>query len=400
MDLQTFRRLLTDEGRAALADATALRPNEASYLSCFTRLSKRHPPELARAALETLLLRDRARIKFSRADVMYFTREALEQASGETVSRHRARRFASLRKVGDYCAGVGGDSIGLSEHAEVVAVDRDPLRLAMAAENLGAHGRRERVTFLEDDLTRIPLPDVEGIFLDPGRRAGGRRRLAVSEYEPSLEIIESWRERVPAIGVKLAPGIDLNELSPFGGEQEFLSVEGELKECVLWLGPLRTAERRATLLPGGHSLCLGGAPPAPQVSAPGRYLYDPDPAVLRAGLVTVLAGDLNARQLDPSIAYLTADSLTPTPFARAHAVEEAMPFELKRLREWLRVRRVGRLTVKRRGSPIDPDDLVRRLKLDGPEERVLFLTRVGDRPLALIASPASPESYPPGLTYP
>jgi hypothetical protein len=259
----------------------------------------------------------------------------------------------------------------------------------MAAENLGAYGRRERMTFREADLTEMPMPEVEGIFFDPGRRAGGRRRLSVSEYEPPLQMIESWRERVPAVGVKLAPGIDLDELSPFDGEQEFLSVEGELKECVLWLGPLRTASRRATVLPGGDSLMLEGPAPAPQVSGPGRYLYDPDPAILRAGLVTVLAGQLNARQLDPSIAYLTADALGPTPFARGYAVEEAMPFELKRLREWLRVRRVGRLTVKRRGSPVDPDDLVRRLKLDGPEERVLFLTRVGDRPLALITAPGA-----------
>src|SRR5204862_124898 len=79
-----------------------------AFLSCFNRLHKLYPAELARAALETALLRQRARAKFSHADAMYFTREALEQASGEAVSRYRAERFVPFGRVGDFCCGIGG----------------------------------------------------------------------------------------------------------------------------------------------------------------------------------------------------------------------------------------------------------------------------------------------------
>ena len=387
MLLSTFESLLAPAGQAALLAAADLHPTEDAFLAGFTRLSKSYPAELARAALETVLLRHRARSKFSRAGAMYFTREALEQASGEEIARYRAGRFAPFDRVGDFCCGIGGDAIGLSERAEVTAVDADPLRLAMAAENLAAYSRRRRVAFVHGDLLQLPLPDVAAAFFDPGRRPGGRRRLAVGDYEPPLDVVRNWLPRVPALAAKIAPGVRREDLAGYDAEAEFISVGGELKECVLWFGPLRSAARRATLLPGVHTLATAGPVPAPVLSDPLGYLYDPDPAVLRAGLVTLLAGQLDARQLDPEIAYLTADVPRPTPFASVFRIEESMPFQLKRLRERLRTLRVGQVVIKKRGSPLDPAVLTRQLKLTGSESRVLFLTRVAGRPFVLIGRP-------------
>jgi SAM-dependent methyltransferase len=384
MDLATFTSLLTPAGQAALAEAVTVRPTEATFLTCFTRLAKRHPADLARAALETALLRIRARAKFQRADVTYFTREALEQATGETVSRYRAARFARFPVVGDFCCGVGGDTLALAAGRSVVAVDRDPLRLAMAEQNLAAYGLHDRVTFLCGDLLTLALPDVPAVFLDPDRRPGGRRRVAVREYEPALDALRARLPAGVALGVKVAPAASWEELAGYDVEAEFISVGGELKECVLWFGPLRTAARRATVLPGPHTLSAE-APAAPaEPGPPLAYLYDPDPAVVRAGLVTDLAVRLGARPLDAAIAYLTADVLTATPLARAYRIEEALPFQVKRLRLRLRALRVGRVTVLKRGSAVEPGELVRQLKLTGSEGRVVVLTRVQGRPFALV----------------
>ena len=117
-----------------------------------------------------------------------------------------------------------------------------------------------------------------------------------------------------------------------------------------------------------------------------NYLYEPDPAVMRAGLVTDLAAQIGAHQLDADIAYLTSNSLTPTPFARPFAIEADMPFSQKRLREKLRAMNVGRVTVKKRGSPLDPDDFARSLRLKGDEERILFLTHVQGKAWILIGT--------------
>jgi hypothetical protein len=316
---------------------------------------------------------------------MYFTREALEQASGEAVSRYRAERFRPFMMVADIGCGIGGDTLALAQHTNVLAVDVDPLRLAMAEQNAIAYGVRERVRFLCADIRTSPLPGVDAIFVDPDRRPKGKRRLGVEDWQPPLGVIREWTRKVPAVGVKMAPGVDLAELADFDAEVEFISVGGELKECVLWFGPLRTARRRATLLGQRCNSITGLEVPAIPLSEPRAYLYDPDPAVIRAGLVNVVAAQIGASQLDQDIAYLTSDKLCETPYARPYRIEEAMPFELKRLRAALQARDVGRLTVKRRGSPVDPDDLIRRLRLRGTEHRMLFLTHVAGKPVALIA---------------
>src|SRR5262249_53764477 len=128
--------------------------------------------------------------------------------------------------------------------------------------------------------------------------------------------------------------------------------------------------------------------PPPGCAAPGHYLYDPDPAVVRAGLVTDLAHRLSAWQLDAEIAYLSGDAVAQTPFARTFVIEEFLPFHAGRLRHLLRARDVGRLHVQRRGSAVDPDALLRQLKLRGDQTRTLVLTRLQGRPWALVASPS------------
>ena len=74
----------------ALAAARDLAPTESSRLPALDALRKRFPADLAAAALETTLLRKRATVKFAKAEEMFFTREALEQATGEAVAAYRA----------------------------------------------------------------------------------------------------------------------------------------------------------------------------------------------------------------------------------------------------------------------------------------------------------------------
>lgn len=389
MDVSTFDTLLTPLGQAAIAGAADLAPTEETFLANLTQLQKRFPSNLAKAALETVILRGKARAKFSRAGSMYFVRPALEMASSEIISRYRAERFAPFNRVADLCCGLGGDTIGLAGRAGAIAVDVDPLHLALARANLAAYNLH--ADFVEADLTKSPPPAADAYFFDPGRRSKGRRLFSVRGYHPPLSLIDSW---LPTpLGVKISPGVNLAELAGYDCEIEFISLDGDLKEATLWFGPLKTAPRRATILkfstspvsliPSATSLL-----PA-SLSPPLAFLYEPDPAILRAGLVTTLAAQLTAHQLDPDIAYLTSDKLTPTPFARAFALEAAMPFSQKRLREKLRAMNVGNVTVKKRGSPLDPETFARSLKLKGDEERIVFLTHVNGKPWMLIGKPDS-----------
>jgi hypothetical protein len=389
MDLIAFRRLLSPEGQTVLDAAMALRPTEANLLACHQRLRKQFPDDLVRAALETAILRNKAASKFSRAERMYFTREALEQSSGEVISSYRAQRFATFARVGDFCTGIGGDAIGLTAMTHIVAIDADELRLAMAEENLRVYDRAGRASFLPGDLRAISLPDLDAAFFDPDRRGGGRRHVRLRDYVPALDDV---RSRLPAdfpLGVKVAPGASWDDLRGYGAEAEFISVDGELKECVLWFGPLETISRRATVLPRGATLFAEKPAEPREPGPPLAFLHDPDPAVVRAGLVANLAELLDARPIDSSIAYLTSDRLVTNPWTRVYAIDESIPFHARRLGERLRAMNVGIVTMTRRGSAVDLDELRRSWRLTGDEARTVILTRVSGRPWALIARPVA-----------
>ncbi|MGL4552543.1 MAG: class I SAM-dependent methyltransferase [Gemmataceae bacterium] len=378
MDRSAFAALLTPAGQAALAEAAALAPDDGAFLACFTKLEKRYDREVARAAVETAVLRRRAEVKFTRAAAMYFTREALEQATSEPVARHRARRFSG--RVLDVGCGVGGDALALAAACDVTAIDLDGLRLDMARQNVAAYGASAE--FVEGDALAL-APAADAVFADPDRRVGGRRQLSVEACEPTLSAVRSRFAGLP-LAAKLAPGVPPDEVRGYGGEAEYVSLDGELKECVLWLGPWATARVRATVLPSGETMSADTPAGLPPPDAPGAWLIDPGPAVIRAGLVGDLAERLGAWPLDPAVAYLSAERWTPTPFARAWPVRAAMPFHLTTLRDHLRAAGVGRVNVLRRGVPIDPDELVRRLKLKGGAAANVVLTPHEGRPWALV----------------
>jgi hypothetical protein len=117
-------------------------------------------------------------------------------------------------------------------------------------------------------------------------------------------------------------------------------------------------------------------------------LYEPDGAVIRAHLVADVAAQVGGHLVDPTIAYVTADELRPTQYATAYEITDVLPFSLKRLKALLREREVGTLTVKKRGSAVEPEEFRRRLKPQGPNAATVFLTRVAGAPSMLLGHPA------------
>lgn len=383
---EDFSLLFTREGRWALESAMAFEPREKDFLSTFAMLAKRFPRETARAALTTAILRGEAEAKFPHAEKMYFTREALEQATTWEVAVHRAKRYAGSSRIFDLGCSIGGDAIPLSRSAPVIGVELDPLRAAMARQN--GLALRADLQVVEGDVRQLPLSlsPQDAIFFDPARREEHKRTYSVEQYLPPLPIVFDWLQSTDAIGAKISPGVKLEQLAEYDCEVEFVSLNGALKEAALWFGRFMTAGRRATLLLDGetHTLTADSQPELP-LSEPRAYIYEPDASILRAGLVETVGAQLDAAQLDPEIAYLTADGLQQSPFVRAWAVEGWMPFQLKRLRAALRERGIGQVTVKKRGSPILPEELIQQLKLEGEGSATLFLTQLKGDPIVIFA---------------
>jgi SAM-dependent methyltransferase len=385
VDRESLQRLQTDLGCEALVQAETHSPTDVSFLSVVQLLSRRFPESLAKAAVDQAILRRRAAAKFSRAGDMLFERQALEQASTELVSIYRAGRMRAFPMLFDLGCGMGGDSLALARNAPVVSIDRDRTRLLLLAANARALGLAGNVRLVQADLTSEAwrFPPHAAAFFDPGRRKAGRRVHSISRYDPPLEIACSWLPALDGLAAKVSPAVDLAEIRRWPCEVEFISCDGELKEACLWFGSMRRGDRRATLLPGPHSL-TASREHQPSIAPPRRFLYEPDAAVLRAGLVGELGAQIGAFQIDATIAYLTSDERIETPFARAFRVVDVLPSNLRILRDVLRARGVGRLTLKKRGSAIEVEAYLRRLHLSGPKEATLVLTRAAGRKVALL----------------
>jgi hypothetical protein len=380
--------LLSDEGVSWLEQAASLAGTPASHLADLSYLRRHLSSERAAAVLEQVQLRARAASRFERAEEMLFTDAGLQQSTHPAVAAHRAARFQDRPWAADLGCGLGIDTLALAQVAErVLALDRDPVRLLCARHNADVHGVTAWTLFLQADVLTPPLPVRELVlFGDPGRRTvAGRRTFRPADYEPPLPYLWERLRGARGLALKVAPGIDYGGLS-WVDEVEVVSLAGQVKEATLWCGELATpgVNRRATLLPSGATMTDAGPDTGPAVQLAGRYLYEPDGAVIRAGLVRQVAVALGLWQLETHIAYLSGDELVISPFVRGFEVEEQLPFGLKPLRGRLRELGVGVLEIKKRGVALDPDAFRRRLKLSGSERRTLILTRLAEGPVAFI----------------
>jgi SAM-dependent methyltransferase len=395
MHLETLELLRTADGRAALAAAEGLAPVRDGALSAVTALRAMGiAPDLASAALTQSGLRRAAVPKFGAdATSMFFTRAGLEQATRAPVARRRAQRLAShgVRVVADLGCGIGADCLALARAGlRVLAVEADPLTAAVARANVEARGYAGLVEVRCADATAVDLSTVDAVFCDPARRGGaaGTRVFHPSGYSPPWPFVAGLPDRVPATVLKLAPGLDHAHI-PAGAEAEWVSVDGDVVEAALWCGPLSTVGRRATLLRAGGvraAALTGSGERSAATGAVGRWLYNPDGAVVRAHLVAEFAELVGGHLADPRIAYVFSDDAAPvlTPYASCFEVVERLPYALTQLRAALRSRGIGSLEILKRGVAVDPAQLRRRLRLAGDQSASLVLTRLGSTPTALL----------------
>jgi len=384
VDLDAFRWLLTADGQRLLAEAVAAGDDS---LATLTRLRRTAEPEHVAAALTQATLRVRARDKFGAdADRMYFTPDGLEQATRQRVADHRAARLvaASAETLIDLGCGIGGDLLAASRAGLTCAgVDLDPVRVAVAEANLAALGLPGAVQVA--DATTVNTAGFDVAFADPARRTARGRTFDVDSWTPPWPFVEGLLARDSC--VKVAPGIP-HDLIPHEVEGEWVSDHGEVKEAALWSGRLATTRRRATVIgDGGLATLTDEDDPGAPVLPVGEFLYEPDGAVIRAGLVTAVAAGVGGGLVDEHIAYVTSDGAFRTPFARGYRVLEEVPYREKQLRAALRERGIGRLTIKKRGVDVVPEQLRKRLDLHGEQEATLVLTRVAGSGVALLVAP-------------
>jgi len=349
------------------------------------QLRKRYSQDLVRAALTLSELRIRGRAKFSQADQMWFDRKSLEQSTPELVSQHKASRFSGM--VYDFCCGMGGDLVALAKHATVVGVDLEPLLCQFAFWNSEVYGVSKAVNMVNSPIEEIQ--DRQGrLHIDPDRRPhSGGKVIRIEDYLPGLETLLELIQQFQGGAIKLSPASNFAGKFP-GTEAELISLNGECKEATIWFGDLAgEQEYRATAISKtGEVSSIAGHPLDAFVSItePGAYIYDPDPSIVRSGLLDVAAAQFSLTRLDPEEEYLTSTDPVESPFFRRFKILDALSNNEREIRKYFRTASFGQLEIKCRRIPVSIESLRRKLSLKGEAAGVLIIARLQGKARALI----------------
>jgi hypothetical protein len=345
--------LSTDEGRALLAEAAHVKDPGPAELE---RWRKRATSERVSAAIRLAFARRRGAAKFSRADRMWLDRTGLEQATSEPVARHKAERFqGQAERVVDLCCGIGGDTVALASSAPVIAVDLDQGMCRRTRWNAAVYEVADRVDVVRGRAETTAIPRGAWVHIDPDRRASGfKRAMRMSGYEPGIPFLNDLTRSIPGGAIKLGPASDFGDHFDRGDlEIELVSLNGECKEATVWFGALATCRRRATTLPSGatwterdgptYSLDSGGLEQS--------WVFDPDPALIRAGLVDAFGLAHGLARIKPGVDFLAGPKRIDSPFLAAFEIITVVPLDLKVIRRTLIERGLGLTGFKVRGLP-------------------------------------------------
>ncbi|MGJ9520320.1 THUMP-like domain-containing protein [Actinotignum sp. GS-2025c] len=399
--------LTSPAGQALLATMPAHNVADAFKLS--TELRERGlTPEQSSALLTQTRLRDAARAKFGeRATRMFFTDAGLQQSTRASVARQHASVFqrAGVREVLDFGCGIGADSQAFTDAGlTALGVERDPVTAHFAQANAGcAVVPTDGYTLLGSYESR------EGLWLDPARRdARGKRISHPEHWQPALSDAIALAREFRVTGIKLGPGIRWADL-PADAFVDWVSVDGDLVEAVAWFGT-RDPGRGATILTEkprreegddgatsatrnlvGYYRTWRGDPSQSAAPLPARpldaYLYEPDPALMRAGGLDQVCSDFDLAPISPGLAYLSGDAVA-SPLLARFKILDVLPLHAKTVATELRKRGVVRAEIKKRGTDIDPALFRKQLKLHknaGDGAATVILTRILGEHRAIVA---------------
>jgi len=418
MDLVTARWLVSPDAAVWSSEARWI-PDPAG-LSAGAALRRHLPPERAAAVLNLETLRREAKTKAGElAAELFWTRDGLEQATRWDVASWRAREIVAtgVRRVVDAGCGLGIDALAYAAVGlEVVPIERDPVTAILCEANLRCGTASATRLLTSGDIRTVPVSHVShviaapaealdmsgwladdqtAVYMDPARRTARGRSWRVEDLSPAWDFVQSVlaRARGP-VAVKLGPGFP-RSLVPDGVSTTYVSHHGDLVETTLWsavghsgsagLPGVGAARSEAVVLDrGGSQWRLRPTVPVPEPGPPRKIIYEPDPAVIRAGAVGALAQRLGAYPLAAGIAYLTGAHLVTTPFAAAFEVLEQMDFSVRTLRAWARDAGIGAMEIKVRGLDVDPAALRRQLRLAGKNSTCVILGPTTSGPTAFV----------------
>jgi hypothetical protein len=362
-----------------------LRELPGSELAVQLKLRTKYDAALVRAAIVVQEARAKAEGKLPEADKLWLTRVGLEQSTAWEVAQHKASRFPGGEHVFDLCSGIGVDTAALLSRGSVTSVDVDPAMLLRCLWNIETWMENDAVNAggaWHQNATDVLSLDLSGklVHLDPDRRQGrDRPAKRLEHYHPDLEWMQQLVQTADGGALKLGPASNFMQKFPHS-EIELVSQHGECREATVWFGSLASEKSfRATVLPSGESLAADPLDAwCPIADSFSDYIFDPDPAVVRSGLLDIVGEMHSMQRLDKEDEYLTGATIPETEFVRSFAIEAVLGNNPRELKRYLRANPGRDYEIKCRHLSVNANTLRKQLPCgDGPIKVLFFVRRAG-----------------------
>ncbi|HRY09266.1 MAG: hypothetical protein H6528_09415 [Actinobacteria bacterium] len=303
--------LISDEGRAVIAALRGVDPLRAREVV---------PDLSAQRVAEALTQAQHRPADFP---LTLVTIDGIQQATPPAVAARRAQRLAEsgVRTIVDAGCGIGVDSWAFAKAGlHVIAYEVDPVTAAVARANLP-----EVVDVRHGDATTAELPADAALYVDPARRLQHRdaqgRPIRVHDpqrWSPPWSWVLGQAHDRPVVA-RIRPG---HRDLPENIEWHCSSIGRSLVDATAWFPPLAAVPRRASVFQNDGWHEVAGSPESAGIGEAGAYIVDPDPAIVRSGLVGNVAHLVGGRLLDPRLAFITCDDHPPQWVGRSMRVVE------------------------------------------------------------------------------
>ncbi|MDW7776771.1 MAG: methyltransferase domain-containing protein [Methanosarcinales archaeon] len=325
--------------------------------------------------------------KFSKP--VYTCGDGVRFATPEIVASYRAGRL-TCGVLADISCGIGGQTVCFADECgRVYGVDIDGERLECARRNAGVYGV-DNITFIEGDALSPQVveqvADADIIFSDPARPATEEMR-QTDNLRPGIpKVLEAYRDVTDSFAFEAPPQMPPERID-FDCEREYLSLDGQLNRLTLYFGPLKGCERSAVVLQGDmyYRLKSGEAAPTgiPEVNELLTYAFEPDPAVVKAGLPGELAAELNIDmslvKIDARRSLLTSESNIDSPFFKnRYRVIDRVAFDCNSINHSLRKNGVGKAVIRFHVEPDNYWDVRNRIEAGLTGKSTVHLFRITD----------------------
>jgi hypothetical protein len=385
MESETADFLVSPAGETSIKNASEMLLQRLPTVTGISNLRRNLTIERAVAVWSAAEIRSRSGKKLGEVGtLLVLDRDGYEMASGAVASIYHAEILArsGCIDVVDLCAGAGLDSIAFARKGmSVIAYELNPARAKLLAENVRRLGLSDNIKICNEDATTANIPKVDAAFFDPARRTESRKWSKTATVPPMSFLYDLQSRGLATVLAKLAPAVDRSVGKEFGGELQFLSTNGECKEALLLLGSLKKGTQLSAVKLPSQEEFQSNETCAIRNETSG-FIWEPDPAVIRAGLTSALAASLDGWQCDMHNDYFFSDNVGISPFAVCYRVKETITYSTQRLQAALVG--VGKVILKQRNFPQTIEEVRSQLKLVGKQEEIVILAGFNRRKFAFI----------------